>query len=200
MSTTKKYAHTTVDESKTIKYSKDIKEALKKNESTAHRIIGLTIETRPEYMTDANCQFRRELGVTRVEMGIQSLDDEVLDLNKRGHSVQQAREACNKLRQYGFKFALHVMPGLYGSDYQKDLKTFKDLYSDPFFKPDEIKFYPTSVIPNTELYELYKQGKYKPLETDDIKKLIRQVFFEVIPPYTRIKRLIRDIPANEIVA
>ncbi|MFA7298366.1 MAG: tRNA uridine(34) 5-carboxymethylaminomethyl modification radical SAM/GNAT enzyme Elp3 [Candidatus Absconditabacterales bacterium] len=200
ISTTKKYAHTTIDESKIITYSKDTQEALKKNESATHRIIGLTIETRPEYVTDTNCQFRREMGVTRVEMGVQSLDDEVLNLNKRGHSVQQSRDACNKLRQYGFKFALHVMPGLYGSDYSKDLKTFKDLYSDPFFKPDEIKFYPTSVIPNTELHELYKQGKYKPLETEDIKKLIREVFFDVIPPYTRIKRLIRDIPANEIVA
>lgn len=80
------------------------------------------------------------------------------------------------------------------------MKTFKDLYTDPFFKPDEIKFYPTSVIPNTQLCKLYKQGKYKPLETKDIEKLIRQTFLEVIPPYTRIKRLIRDIPANEIVA
>ncbi|MCX6824918.1 MAG: tRNA uridine(34) 5-carboxymethylaminomethyl modification radical SAM/GNAT enzyme Elp3 [candidate division SR1 bacterium] len=200
MSATQKYAHTTIDDTKKIKYSKDLKQALKKNETTAHRIIGLTIETRPEYVTDINCQFRREFGVTRVEMGIQSLDDKVLDMNKRGHSVQQSRNACHKLRQYGFKFALHVMPGLYGSSYAKDLKTFKDLYSDPFFKPDEIKFYPTSVIPDTELFELYKQGKYKPLETEDIKKLIREVFFEVIPPYTRIKRLIRDIPANEIVA
>jgi elongator complex protein 3 len=92
------------------------------------------------------------------------------------------------------------MPGLYGSTYEKDLMTFQQLYSDPFFKPDEIKFYPTSVIPNTKLFDLYKQSKYIPLETDDIKKLIRQTFLEVIPPYTRIKRLIRDIPATEIVA
>ena len=133
-------------------------------------------------------------------MGIQSLDEEVLKLNKRGHTIQQAREACHKMRQYGFKFSLHIMPGLYGSNYEKDLKTFKDLYTDTFFKPDEIKFYPTSVIPNTELCRLYEQGKYKPLETEDIKKLIRETFLTVIPPYTRIKRLIRDIPANEIVA
>jgi len=92
------------------------------------------------------------------------------------------------------------MPGLYGSSYAKDLKSFEDLYSDPFFKPDEIKFYPTSVIPNTQLCKLYKEGKYKPLETSEIKKLIQQTFLHVIPPYTRIKRLIRDIPANEIVA
>lgn len=133
-------------------------------------------------------------------MGLQSTDDKVLDLNKRGHSVDQARQACHVLRQYGLKFSLHIMPGLYGSDYTKDLKTFQDLYTDPFFKPDEIKFYPTSVIPNTQLHELYKQGKYTPLETEDIKKLIRETFLTIIPPYTRIKRLIRDIPANEIVA
>jgi len=200
ISTTKKYSHAIVDTSKKIKYSKDITEALKKNESTAHRIIWLTIETRPEQVTDDNCQFRRELWVTRIEMGVQSLDEEILKLNKRGHTVQQAREACHKMRQYGFKFSLHIMPGLYGSDYSKDLKTFKDVYTDPFFKPDEIKFYPTSVIPNTQLCKLYKQGKYTPLETKDIQKLIRETFLTVIPPYTRIKRLIRDIPANEIVA
>ena len=200
ISTTKKYSHATVDINKIVTYPQTIQESLKKNEHTAHRIIGLTIETRPEYVTDVNCQFRRELGVTRIEMGLQSSDDNVLELNKRGHTVQQARDACHKLRQYGFKFSLHIMPGLYGSDYDKDLKTFKDLYTDPFFKPDEIKFYPTSVIPNTQLHELYKQEKYVPLETEDIKTLIRETFLTVIPPYTRIKRLIRDIPANEIVA
>ncbi len=200
ISTTKKYSHAIVDKNKTIMYAEDIQQALKKNESTAHRIIGLTIETRPEQVTDSNCQFRRELGVTRIEMGLQSSDDTVLNLNKRGHTVDQARQACHKLRQYGFKFSLHIMPGLYGSNYEKDRQTFKDLYTDPFFKPDEIKFYPTSVIPNTQLHKLYKQGKYTPLETDDIKKLIRETFLTIIPPYTRIKRLIRDIPANEIVA
>ena len=133
-------------------------------------------------------------------MGLQSLDEEVLKLNKRGHTVQQARMACDKLRRYGFKICLHIMPGLYGSSYAKDLKSFEDLYSDPFFKPDEIKFYPTSVIPNTQLCKLYQEGKYKPLETSEIKKLITQTFLHVIPPYTRIKRLIRDIPENEIVA
>ena len=200
VSTTKRYSHAIVDKSKKITYSKTITEALKKNENTAHRVIWLTIETRPEYVTDKNCQFRREMGITRIEMGVQSLDEEVLWNNRRWHTVNEAREACHKMRQYGFKFSLHIMPGLYSSTYAKDLKTFKDLYSDPFFKPDEIKFYPTSVIPNTWLFKLYKQGKYKPLETDDIKKLIRQTFLEIIPPYTRIKRLIRDIPANEIVA
>ena len=96
--------------------------------------------------------------------------------------------------------SLHVMPGLYGSTYEKDIDSFYQLYSDPFFKPDEIKFYPTSVIPNTELYDLYIKGEYKPLETEIIQKLVRESFLDVIPPYTRIKRLIRDIPSTEIVA
>lgn len=185
---------------KTIKYSKTLAEAMKKNETAKHRIIWLTIETRPEFVTDQNCMFWRELGVTRIEMWVQSLDDEVLKANKRWNTVEQIRRAFDMMRRRGFKISVHIMPGLYTSNYAKDLKTFVDLYKDPFLRPDEIKFYPTSVIPHTKLAELYKKGEYAPLETEDIKKLIRQTFLEVIPPYTRIKRLIRDIPANEIVA
>lgn len=96
--------------------------------------------------------------------------------------------------------SLHIMPGLYGSDYEKDLETFVRAYDDPWIRPDEIKFYPTSVIPNTELYELYRDGKYTPLDTPTIQKLIKETFLNVIPPYTRIKRLIRDIPSTEIIA
>lgn len=131
--------------------------SLRINETAKHRIIGLTVETRPEYVTDQNCQLWRELGVTRLEMGIQTTNEEVGNMNKRGHTVQQCKDACYKLRQYGFKFSVHIMPGLYGSDEEKDLQTFIDIYADPAFRPDEIKFYPTSVIPNTELYELYKK-------------------------------------------
>ena len=183
-----------------VKYSKTLEEAIKKNEKAAHRIIGLTLETRPEYVTDENCKLRREMWVTRIEIWLQSMDDKVLTMNKRGHTVEQFRGSMHKLRQYAFKFSVHIMPGLYWSTYAKDLATFTSIYSDIFIKPDEIKFYPTSVIPNTELYNLYKQWKYKPISTDYIKKLISQTFLEVIPPYTRIKRLIRDIPAPEIVA
>ena len=86
------------------------------------------------------------------------------------------------------------------STVEKDIESFKKLYADKFFKPDEIKFYPTAVIPNTELYELYIKGEYKPLTTDEIKYIIREAFLNIIPPYTRIKRLIRDIPSTEIIA
>lgn len=177
-----------------------VEESIRINETAAHRMIWLTVETRPEYVTDENCQLWRELGITRLEMGIQSTNDTVLDMNKRGHSVEQCKAACHKLRQYGFKFSVHLMPGLYGSDEEKDLQTFIDIYSDPAFRPDEIKFYPTSVIPNTELYELYKRGEYQPIETESIKRIITTTFRDIIPPYTRIKRLIRDIPSTEIAA
>jgi elongator complex protein 3 len=90
-------------------FSTTLQEAQSKNESCSHRIIGLTVETRPEYVTDENCQLWREMGITRLEMGIQSLFDDVLDANKRGHSVQQCREAIHRLRQYGFKISTHFM-------------------------------------------------------------------------------------------
>ena len=183
-----------------IQLSSSLEEAIQINETAQHRIIGLTIETRPEFVTDQNCRDRRAMGVTRIEMGVQSTDDAVLDLNKRGHHLAEVEKALHKLRQYAFKFSIHIMPGLYGSTVEKDIQTFRDVYANPYLKPDEIKFYPTSVIPQTELYELYQQGKYQPITTEEISEIIETTFREIIPPYTRIKRLIRDIPATEISA
>jgi len=192
-----KYELTNLD---SIKYSATLQEAIKKNETAENRIIGLTVETRPEFATDENCRIWRELWVTRLEMWVQSMYDDILEANHRWHTVQQIREAIHKLRQYGFKFSIHIMPGLYWYTYEKDLWTFQKIYSDPYIKPDEIKYYPTSVVQNTVLYDLYQKWEYKPLTIDYIQKLIRQTFLEIIPPYTRIKRLIRDIPATEITA
>ena len=183
-----------------IKYSDGLEEAIKRNEMAKNRIIWLTIETRPDLVSHENCKFWRELGVTRVEMWIQSTDDEVLRLNKRGHDVQKIKDAIYIMRQYGLKISIHLMPWLYGSDFEKDIQSFTQIYSDSAFQPDEIKFYPTSVIPNTELYNLYKEWKYVPINTGQILSEIRETFLNIIPPYTRIKRLIRDIPATEIVA
>ena len=183
-----------------IQLSSSLSEAVKLNETAENRIIGLTIETTPPFVTHANCRERREMWVTRIEMWVQSTDDQILDLNKRWHTLAEIRTAMNRLRQYGFKISIHIMPGLYGSTVEKDIKTFRDIYTDKNIKPDEIKFYPTSVIPNTELYTLYLEWKYQPITTEEISQIIRQTFREIIPPYTRIKRLIRDIPATEISA
>ncbi|MDR2415581.1 MAG: tRNA uridine(34) 5-carboxymethylaminomethyl modification radical SAM/GNAT enzyme Elp3 [Candidatus Peribacteria bacterium] len=183
-----------------IQLSSSLSEAIERNQTAKHRVIGLTIETRPDLVHHSTCQKWREFGVTRVEMGVQSTDEEVLCLNKRGHTLETVRQAVHLMRQYGFKISLHVMPGLYGSSLEKDLQTFRTLFSDPFFKPDELKIYPTSVIPRTELFHLYQRGEYIPITTEEILALIREIFQHIIPPYTRIKRLIRDIPAPEIVA
>ena len=183
-----------------IQLSSSLSESVKLNETAENRIIGLTIETTPPFVTHANCRERREMWVTRIEMWVQSTDDQILDLNKRWHTLAEIKTAMNRLRQYGFKISIHIMPGLYGSNVDKDIQTFRDIYTDKNIKPDEIKFYPTSVIPNTELYTLYLEWKYQPITTEEISQIIRQTFREIIPPYTRIKRLIRDIPATEISA
>lgn len=180
-------------------FPQSIEQSLQINETASCRIIWLTIETRPEYVTDENCLFRRSLGVTRVEMGIQSMFDDVLDANKRGHTIEQCRQAMCILRSHSFKISVHLMPGLYWSSREKDVETFRLVFCDPAFRPDEIKFYPTAIIPNTELYTLYKQGKYTALTLEQNKSIIKEVLINHIPPYTRIKRLIRDIPAEETV-
>lgn len=138
-----------------IQLSSSLAEAIEINQHAENRIIGLTVETTPPFVTHQNCRDRREMGVTRIEMGVQSTDNSILEMNKRGHTIQEIRVAMNRLRQYGFKMSIHIMPGLYGSNVQKDIETFREIYADENLRPDEIKFYPTSVIPNTELYTLY---------------------------------------------
>lgn len=183
-----------------IDYPETIQESITINETADNRIIWLTVETRPEYVNDKNCKEWRELWVTRLEMWVQSTDNDVLQANKRWHNVQCIRDAIHKLRQYWFKFSIHIMPWLYKSDYQKDLLTMQTIYSDEYIKPDEIKFYPTSVIPNTELFDLYKKWEYSPITKESITNLVHESLLHIVPPYSRIKRLIRDIPSTEIEA
>lgn len=183
-----------------IEYSETIEKSIEINETAKNRVIGLTVETRPEYVNDQNCREWRSLWVTRLEMWVQSMYNDVLDANKRWHDIQCIRDAMHKLRQYCFKVSIHIMPWLYKSDYKKDLWTMQKIYEDEFIKPDEIKFYPTSVIPNTELYNLYKSGEYSPITKQEITKLVEESLLNIVPPYSRIKRLIRDIPSTEIEA
>ncbi len=195
-----KSARYTQTEGMDMVYPAKLAESLLINETASCRIIGLTIETRPEYVTDENCQLRRELGVTRVEMWIQTLHNDVHEANVRGHDNEAIRLAMHKLRQYAFKVSNHYMPGLYMSTTEKDIETFRIAYSTPWIKSDEQKFYPTAVIPNTPLYDLFQSGEYIPITDADLKQIIRIVKTEIIPPYTRIKRLARDFDTNEVVA
>jgi len=169
----------------------------RKNETSKHRIIGLTLETRPDCVTPTTIAHMREQGCTRIELGLQAPDDKILKLVDRGHTVQQFKDAMLLLRQAGFKVDLHFMPDLPGTTPRHDVEMYKLLFSDPGLKPDMVKIYPCTVIKSAPLYKWYKAGKYKPYSE---KKLFEALIAMKLatPRYCRISRLIRDIPENEI--
>jgi len=183
-----------------VSYPETIQESMVINETATNRIIWLTIETRPEYVTHENCQFWRDVWVTRLEMWIQTLHNDVHEANVRGHDNTAIRNAMHMLRQYAFKVSNHYMPWLYTSTPEKDLETFQIAFATPWIKSDELKFYPTAVIPNTPLYDLFKAGEYQPIQDDDLKHIVRAFKDSIVPPYSRIKRLARDFDTNEVVA
>jgi len=179
---------------------KKLLEEQKKNEKAKYKIIGLTLETRPDYINEKELLEMRELGCTRVELGVQVVDDKILEKNLRGTAgVKKISEATKLLRNFGFKITYHIMPGLPGSSAKKDLMMFKKLFSDERFQPDQIKFYPTVVTRGSLLYKWWKAGKYKPYSKKVLENLIIKCK-EAVPEYVRIIRLIRDIPAESIVA
>lgn len=171
----------------------------KKNEKSKHRIIGLTLETRPDAISAKTIYHMREQGCTRIELGLQAPDDAILKLVKRGHTVQQFRDAMFLLRQAGFKVDLHFMPDLPGTTAEHDVEMYKLLFTDPGLCPDMVKIYPNTVIPSSELQTWYEQGKYKPYSDKELFEALLQMKMAT-PRYCRISRLIRDIPANEITA
>ena len=172
----------------------------KKNENAHCRIIGLTLETRPDYIDAEEILNFRNLGCTRVELGVQSIFDEVLKKNKRGHNARRTIEATRLLKEAGFKINYHIMPGLPGSDSKKDYQMFKALFSNPDFQPDMLKIYPTVVIKNTKLYLMWKKGEYVALSDAEFEKFIIRVKKNLIPSYVRIARLVRDVPGTSIEA
>jgi elongator complex protein 3 len=183
-----------------IKSSRSLEESLRRNEKAPNRVIGLTIETRPDWISDKEVVQLRTLGCTRVELGVQSTQDDVLALTKRGHDVAAVRSAGRLLRDAGFKVDYHMMPQLPGSTPERDYQDIKTLFDDPDFRPDMIKIYPTSVVPQAELYEWWKQGRYVPYSDQELFETIIRIKSELIPPYCRISRLIRDIPSTSIAA
>lgn len=176
-----------------------LKKEQKKNEKADYKMVGLTLETRPDYIDKKEILNMRELGCTRVEIGVQAIDDEILKINKRGHKIEEIAKASKLLKMYGFKLTYHLMPALPGSNPKKDLAMFKELFLNEKWQPDQIKFYPTVVVKNSLLYRWYRQGKYKPYSDKDLKDLIIKCK-AVVPNYVRIIRLIRDIPGESIVA
>ena len=181
------------------KISENLVEAKMINESAKCRIIGLTVETRPDYITPKETKWLRYLGVTRVELGVQSVDDVILNLTKRGHNSEKTKKATYLIRMAGFKIVYHMMPGLPGSDMEKDKNVFRQLFSDQGYFPDHLKIYPTVVLKDSELFEWWKNGKYFPYDNEEVVELLSEIKKE-IPPWVRIVRVMRDIPKESVVA
>ena len=166
------------------------------NETTAHRNVGLVIETRPDEITPDELAWLRQLGVTKVQMGAQSLDDRILELNQRGHTLAVTQRAVALLRAAGFKIVLHWMPNLLGATPDSDREDFARLWVD--LCPDEIKIYPTQLLANADLYQNWLRGEYTPYTTGELIALIADIK-PTIPRYCRVNRVIRDIPSTEVV-
>ncbi len=177
----------------------DLEQEKTANEKSAHRIVGLTLETRPDLISEKEIIWMRRLGCTRVELGVQNVDDKILRFNHRGHLVQEIILATRLLKDAGFKINYHLMPNLPGSNLAKDLKMFKTVFSDQNFQPDMIKIYPCVLTRDSELIKLYRSGKYQPYTDQELIKLLIEIK-KITPAYIRIMRLGRDIPADDIIA
>jgi len=177
--------------------SATLAEAQHLNETAEHRNVGLVIETRPDHITPKALAHLRMLGVTKVQMGAQSLNDEILLRNQRGHTVEDTRRAVALLRAAGFKIVLHWMPNLLGATPESDRADFMRLWRDGF-APDEIKIYPTQLLANADLYAYWERGEYQPYDTETLVDLIASVK-PAIPRYCRVNRVIRDIPSTNVV-
>jgi elongator complex protein 3 len=168
------------------------------NESARSRSVGLVIETRPDKISEEEVVRIRKLGCTKTQIGVQSLQDEVLKLNHRGHTVAETRKAFALLRQAGFKIHAHWMPNLYGSNPAKDIEDYQKLFLDEDFRPDELKIYPCSLIETAELMDYYKQGLWKPYTHQELLDVVVTCLTNT-EEYCRLTRVIRDIPSTDIV-
>lgn len=169
-----------------------------KNEKAYCRNVGLVLETRVDFLSVGELMYLRKLGATKIQIGIQSLSERVLRENQTGRDIKDTKRAFELLRLFGFKIHGHWMPNLYLSTPKEDIRGYKELFTTPYH-PDEMKIYPTSVIPNTELFDLYKKGKYKPYTEETLVEVVSECIAST-PRYCRLSRVIRDIPSQEIVA
>jgi elongator complex protein 3 len=179
--------------------SADLEEAKQRNQTAKHRCTGLCIETRPDWCGEKEIERMLQFGATRVELGVQMLDDEIYRLTRRGHKIEDVVRATSLLRQYGFKVHYHWMPGLPGSTPEHDLELSRQLFEDERFKPDGLKLYPTMVVEGTELERWYKEDRYQPYGIKTMVELMIEIK-SIVPKYVRISRVLRDIPAKFITA
>jgi len=179
--------------------STSLEEAKEFNENAERRCVGLCIETRPDFCGEEEIESMLDFGTTRVELGVQTLDDEVHRLTKRGHGVVDVISATRLLRDCGFKVYYHWMPGLPGSTPEHDLELSRQLFEDERFRPDGLKLYPTLVVRGSELEHWYRGDRYRPYREEEMIELLIAIK-SLIPKYVRIPRLMRDIPSKFIIA
>ena len=180
-------------------FPEDYTEGLKMAEKSKYRIVGLTFETRPDACSEEDIDWMLEHGATRVELGVQTIYDDVFKFINRGHYIKDVIEATKRLRDAGFKVTYHIMPCLPKTTVEEDLQIFDKLFNSLNYMPDHLKIYPTLVLEHTGLIKLWKQGLYKPLGNEDAINLISVVKENFIPPWNRIMRVNRDIPSYEII-
>jgi elongator complex protein 3 len=179
--------------------SSSLDEAKKLAETSRIRNIGITIETRPDWAKQKQVDRMLSLGTTRVEIGVQNIYDDIYSRVNRGHTVKDVVEATQIMKDAGLKLVYHLMPGLPGSNFKRDIEGFRTIFTCPQFKPDMIKLYPCLVIKGTKVYDWWKKGDYLPYSTEEAAELIAELK-RFIPPWVRIMRVQRDIPAKLIAA
>jgi elongator complex protein 3 len=177
----------------------ELEEAQLENETAGARCVGLSVETRPDHVDEAEALRLRRLGVTKLQVGIQSVSDRVLALNRRGHDVATTRRALALLRRMGFKLQAHWMPNLHGSTPAQDVADFARLFDDAGLRPDELKIYPCALISSAELMELYERGEWQPYPEQELLEVL-MACLEATPAYCRVTRVIRDFSAGDIAA
>ena len=183
----------------TGKNSSSLDEAKANAEVSKVRNVGITIETRPDWAKQPHIDTMLDMGVTRIELGVQNPDDKIYCLVGRTHTVADVIEATRIAKDSGLKIVYHMMPGMPGSTLQKDKEAFNRIFTDPAYKPDMIKIYPCLTISGTKTYEWYQNGTYEPYTTDEATSLIAEIK-KTIPPWIRVMRVQRDIPARLILA
>ncbi len=179
--------------------SHSLAEAKKQAETSRTRNVGITVETRPDWAKQPQANHMLTMGVTRIELGVQNIHDDIYKLINRENTVQDVIESTRILKDAGLKVAYHMMPGLPGSTPNRDLNAFKTLFTNPDYKPDMLKIYPCLVLKGTKTYEWWKKGTYQPYTTEQAAELIAEIK-KTVPPWVRIMRVQRDIPAQLIEA
>jgi len=180
------------------KKARSLRQAQDINETAVHRCIGLSVETRPDHIDEKELIRLRNLGCTKIEIGVQSLNDKVLAMNRRGHTVAETVRAIRLMRDAAYKINCHMMPGLYCSTPVNDYADFVELFGNPAYRPDWLKIYPCMVVPWSQLEKLYKDGSFVPYGDEELMNLLIRIK-QVVPEYCRITRLYRDIPAPTVI-